>query len=281
MLSVTMLSGYMYCPRKLYLERVLGLYEPPKEALVRGSIRHETYDLINKNEERIVKSIESPEGIKEIFSYEYQKFLRLAILKNKDGLRKFDLQLGQVFKETLPLLMAEVVNRSINISNFIKEHNIFGVELWEKLTPKIKSEFRVTSEKLGIKGIIDQIEVYETGMVPIELKTGKAPKEGVWPGHKIQIAAYALLLEEFNNKEVKEGFVTYLDTQERRHIPINAFLRLEVQELIDKVNDLLHSRDLPDYCASENKCNVCGLKNDCYNKLKMDKLLKSKPLNIS
>ena len=83
-----MLSSYMYCPRKLYLERVLKLYEPPKEALVKGSIRHETYDLINKNEEKLVKSIKEKlplEKIRAKYTNEYLKFLRrlsICIISN-------------------------------------------------------------------------------------------------------------------------------------------------------------------------------------------------------
>ena len=46
------------------------------------------------------------------------------------------------------------------------------------------------------------MEIYENGYVPIELKTGKMPKEGVWPGHKVQIAAYSMLIEEKFKTEV-------------------------------------------------------------------------------
>ena len=56
-ISVTMLSSYLYCKRKLFLERVLGLFEPDKGALVKGSIRHKTYEEINKIEENIFKKI--------------------------------------------------------------------------------------------------------------------------------------------------------------------------------------------------------------------------------
>ncbi|MBI2659513.1 hypothetical protein HYX05_05440, partial [Candidatus Woesearchaeota archaeon] len=56
-ISVSLLSSYLYCSRKLFLEKVLLLEEPPKESLVMGSIRHETYDNINKKEEEIVTSI--------------------------------------------------------------------------------------------------------------------------------------------------------------------------------------------------------------------------------
>jgi len=56
-ISVSTLSAYIYCSRKLFLQRVLALEEPPKESLVLGTLRHEIYDFINLSEERIVKSI--------------------------------------------------------------------------------------------------------------------------------------------------------------------------------------------------------------------------------
>jgi len=275
MLSVTMLSSYLYCSRKLYLERVLGLWEPPKEAMVKGTVRHETYDLINKNEERIVKSIKELDldKIKEKYKYEYLKFLRVAILKNKEGLAKFDIKQDEMFRKVFPLINNEAEQRAFNIFTFIQKNNVFGDELWEKLTPKIQSELKISSDALGLRGIIDQIEVYEDEYVPIELKTGKAPRDGVWPGHKIQLAAYCLLLEDHYKKQIKEGFVTYLDINDRRHIAMNAFLKDEVKELIAKVNMLLKSKELPDFCGSENKCKVCGLREECYNETKMKKLV--------
>ena len=48
-ISVSMLSTYLYCPRKLFLQKILMVEEPPKESLVMGSIRHEVYDYINNN----------------------------------------------------------------------------------------------------------------------------------------------------------------------------------------------------------------------------------------
>ena len=37
-ISVTTLSTYLYCQRKLYLQKVLGLEELPKQAVVLGSM---------------------------------------------------------------------------------------------------------------------------------------------------------------------------------------------------------------------------------------------------
>lgn len=272
MISVSTLSSYMYCQRKLYLQYVLKLTEPPKEALIKGSIRHKTYENINLSEEALVKSIKKGTTIGDLKSKYHQKYREIlldVIKQNKQELAQFNLLPTDLFKNVWPLILAESETRATTIHNFISKHNIFGQELWEKLTPKIESELRIQSDKLGLRGIVDQIEVYKEGFVPVELKTGKSPKEGVWPGHKIQLIAYALLMEEHFNTEIKEGFVHYLDSKQRRHIPLNHFMRLEVKELIKKVNELLNSDKIPNFEKNQNKCAKCGLKEDCYNEKKL------------
>ncbi len=276
MLSVTHLSSYLYCQRKLYLQEILGIYEPPKEALVRGSIRHQTYEHINLAEEELVKSIKegtTAEDLKNKYHQKHRKILLNIIKKNKEKLKQFDILPHNLFKEVWPLILSESETRVMVVNNFIQQHNIFGEELWKKLTPKIESELRIESEALGLKGIIDQIEIYDNGFVPIELKTGKSPKQGIWPSHKIQLIAYALLIEDKFKTEVKEGFVHYLDTKEKRHISMNQFMRVEIRDLIKKVNELFDSTKIPDFEKNQNKCSCCGLKNDCYNEEKLKSFL--------
>jgi len=279
MISVTTLSSYMYCQRKLYLQYVLRITEPPKEVLVKGSIRHKVYENINLAEEELVKSIKKgmiEQDIKGKYHQKYREILLDVIKQNKKDLDQFNILPQDLFKNVWPLILTESETRATTINNFILKNNVYGRELWEKLTPKIESELKITSEKLGLKGIIDQIEHYKEGFVPLELKTGKAPREGVWPGHKIQLIAYALLLEEKFNTRIKEGFVHYLDTKEKRHIPINPFMRLEVKELIQKVNSLINSDKIPNFEKNQNKCIKCGLKEDCYDEKKLGELLKNK-----
>ncbi|MBU1704250.1 MAG: CRISPR-associated protein Cas4, partial [Nanoarchaeota archaeon] len=202
---------------------------------------------------------------------------------NKQQIIGVELLPEDLFMQVLPLIRNEAGTRSKQLFDFFSKHNVFGEELWQKLTPKILSEQKIDSPNLGLKGIIDQIEVYGEEYVPIELKTGKCPKEGVWPGHRIQVAAYALLIEDFFKKDVKEAFVNYLDSQERRQILMNQFLRLEVVGLIDKVKSLLSRYELPGLSGNENKCCMCSLKDKCFDDAYLKKLLedkKSKTLNI-
>ncbi len=274
-ISVTMLSAYLYCQRKLYLERVLGFFEPEKEALVKGLIRHATYEEINKIEESLVKSIEKTTGFKDIYDmyiHAYAKLLRGVIHKNRFRLKTVQLPLLDAFKKIFPFFVRESKIRAENIFNFTVQNKVYGEELWNSLIPKIKSEIKIQSDTLALTGVIDRIEEYKEGSVPIELKTGSMPKEGVWPGHRIQIAAYALLLEEKLKQPIKEGFVHYLDKDIKRQISINPFLKQEVKDLKEKVRNLLNSVEIPEKTENNNKCKVCGLKEQCFD----EKLLKNK-----
>ena len=275
-ISVSMLSAYLFCSRKLFLQQVLALKEPPKESTILGSLRHEIYDFINRSEEKIVTTIKEKiqynELIKTYKSF-YSKALREKIIKNKSRIKEVNLDIVDVFKKTWPLILDEAEIRAKNIFDFIQKYNIYGHDLWEKLTPKIISEIWVDSDKLQLKGIIDKVEIYENGYVPIELKTGKMPKEGVWPGHKVQIAAYSMLIEEKFKTEVKEGFVNYLDAKQTRHIAINPFMRQEILDLVKEVQEILKSHDLPNYCKNKNKCVNCGLRETCYNEEEVSTLL--------
>ena len=276
-ISVSLLSSYLYCSRKLFLEKVLLLEEPPKESLVMGSIRHEAYDKINKSEQYIVTSITKKLGLEELqslYKKEYLKILRKSIANNKKRLDEVNVNMLEAYKKAFPFIIEESSIRANNILSFIEANNVFGEELWQKLTPKIISELRVESDELRLKGIIDQVHVYDADYVPFELKTGRTPSDGVWPSHRIQIAAYSLLLQEKFSKPIKEGFVFYLDTKEKRHISINPFMKQEVKQAVDEVISLLEGRELPDFCNNENKCRKCGLRATCYNEEEMNKLLK-------
>ena len=275
-ISVALLSSYLYCSRKLFLEQVLKLKEPPKESLALGTIRHQIYDHINKKEKEIAVSItkkESLESIQNLYRQQYLGILREAILRNKKSINGLNLNILGIYKKIFPYVEEECLMRASNIFSFMESNNVFGEELWEKLTPKIMSEMKVDSEKLRLKGVIDQVYAYESCHVPFELKTGSAPSAGVWPSHRIQVVAYSLLLEEKFGRQIKEGFVFYLDSKEKRRIAINPFMKDEVTQITDKVVSILEGKELPDFCVNKNKCKSCGIRQSCYNENEISGLL--------
>jgi CRISPR-associated protein Cas4 len=278
MINVTFLSSYEYCARKLFLEQVLKLVSIPKEVIVKGTVRHQVFDLINKREEKIVSSIDrrfAYSQIFELYKNQHAQVLRDSIINNKPKLREVNLSLIDMFKHTWPLILRESKNRADNLFEFIAKHEVYGIELWNQLTPKIESEFKIESETLKMRGIIDQIEIYDDNVVPYELKTGKAPENGVWPNHKLQVGAYVMLLES-QNKTVENGFVKYLDEtrNQKRPIMMNNFLRDRILKIRNEVINLLEQKTLPDYCDNKNKCESCSLKKECYNEKFMKEQMK-------
>ena len=266
-LAVTSLTAYLFCPRKLFLEKVMGYVEIPKALLVKGSIKHKVFEEIENYEADLVSSFQKGITKEQIFKkYDdlYSEILRRAILKSRKQLKMVDLLPLAAVKQFSPIFRTEAQARANNIFNFIQEKQLYGMDLWENLTPKIKSEYKVSAPELELSGKIDQVLVYPDGVVPIELKSGKAPKEGAWDNHKVQLAAYALLLENIFKIDVKSGYVKYVDENVSRRVEINPFLRDQVKSLIRQVKDLLDSKNLPNKCKNENKCTKCGLKKICY-----------------
>ncbi|MGV8141258.1 MAG: CRISPR-associated protein Cas4 [Candidatus Woesearchaeota archaeon] len=276
MVSATQLSSYLYCPRKLFISSVLLVEEPPKQELVKGRIWHQTYEWINNSEEDIVSSVRSKDyqEIFDVYRRRYSKILRDAIIRNKSSLKDFGISLLDVFEEYWPNFEEEAKERALNLVQFIEKNQVFGKDLWKRLTPKLFSEQYIKSDNLKLSGIIDVLEIHyldnkdENGMnieqyVPVELKTGKFPQHGMWEGHKIQLAAYMLLLED-SGKDVKEAVIKYRGA-DRRVLQMNSFLKDEVSDLIRKTLKLLESFDIPDYVENRNKCNSCPLKETCYN----------------
>jgi CRISPR-associated exonuclease Cas4 len=265
-ISVTFLTAYLYCKRKFFLEQVAGITEPPKEVLVKGKIKHDVFDLVNKQERGIVLSINDDDkpGILRKYRDAYARNLKNILIISKKSLQQINTKLIDAYQDLWLFFEEESAARAENVYNFLKTRKVFGKELWDSLLPKIESEVYVESDTLQLKGKIDRIENFNETIVPVELKTGSAPKEGVWESHLIQIVAYMMLLEEKLGKPTAVGKVRYFKNNIEREVHINPFLREEVKKLVKEVQDFLEKQNLPDFTKNKTKCVSCGLKEDCF-----------------
>lgn len=257
--SVTDLSSFMYCPRALYQKKVLGYAEKLNEYMILGAIRHQFYDLANKYEEAVVMHLPQETTHDETvsaYAKTYENLLKAAVMSNAKSLALFDIQPFQVLPQLQQIAAAEAHERAGNVHRFSAQHNVFGEELWQTLTPKIFTEVRVKSQPLRLRGVVDRIEVYENSVLPIELKTGKMAHDGVWPSHRVQVAAYMMLLSEKFRKPAEKAVIRYLDHNSSKTIILNPYMELEVKELTEKVTHLLQSSSIPKPCGREN-CS-CG-----------------------
>ncbi len=261
LISVTDMCAYNLCRRSLYLKLVLGFREPAKPVMVLGSIRHRVYEEANRKEEELVSQIGSDmkrQEILQMFSNAYNAVLNKSVCSYLPQLESLSMDKEAVTVQLQQAVAGQAAERAGEIVGFSSRTGLFGRELWEKLTPKILSELPVRSEKLRLKGIVDRIEVHGSEYVPVEIKTGRAPSEGVWPDHRLQVAAYMLLLNEKFRTNIKEGLVNYVAAGQSRQVVMNPFMEYEIAGAVNNVFGLVEQKKVPDFCG-KGYCGVCSL----------------------
>ncbi|MBI4149669.1 CRISPR-associated protein Cas4 [Candidatus Woesearchaeota archaeon] len=266
MLSVSALSTYLFCTRKLFLQQVLKLSEPEKPATILGTIRHEAIAAMHQEEEHIILATNTILPLAELeqrYRAAYAQALRDTILRHRQALKSLGYSLSQVFHMLWRLATTESEQRSRFAFRLMDAHQAYGDALWQML-PKIQSEVAVSSDSLGLRGIVDRIELSDDDLIPIEIKSGKAPARGAWESHQIQLGAYLLLLSEAYRKPITTGFIRYVDAGEERSVILNPFLRHTILSIRDQAAALLRSLNVPPYTSNHNKCASCGLREQCY-----------------
>jgi CRISPR-associated exonuclease Cas4 len=265
MLPVTALTTYMFCPRKLYLGQVLGVKEEPGPAAALGILRHRSHEELAEREGGLVENlaVTTPEAIAEAYRAAAHAAVHVTLLRNRGFLFKAGMQ-PEAAEERLTLEVGRFAGVRARQVAQCAAGGLTGRALWEALEPKLRPEFSISSEEMGLRGKIDLVEVFPSLLRPVELKSGPAPRQGVWREQRIQVAAYALLLEQRFKAAVPAGAIRYLESGEDRIVPVNPFLRSEVLELLETVRRLLASPALPPLLDNPKKCAACGLREQCY-----------------
>ena len=262
-LSVTDLCSYKFCPRSLYIKLVLGLKVPLKPVMVFGSIRHKVFEDANKGEKELVERIDESTNrsqIKRLFSGSYNKILEISVKKFSSQLDSLHIEEKEVVESLKPSVKAQSEERAGQISDFSSKHRVFGEKLWKKLSPKVLSEIRIFSPSLKLRGVVDRIHVHSGEYVPVEIKTGRVPFDGVWPDHMLQLSAYMMLVNEKFEVKVSRGMVNYVKENAFREVYHNPFMDHEVISTRDRVFEMMES-DIPKVCGRP-CCEVCSYGDD-------------------
>ncbi|MGC9517856.1 MAG: CRISPR-associated protein Cas4 [Methanomicrobiales archaeon] len=264
-ISVSSISEYIYCPMKLYLRH--SLEEAPKtKQMIGGKINHdikqEFQELIKRDFWLIKKEME----IKEIFNIIYNNIFPLLerSLKNYpdlEHLEKSDIQ--NIFKKLINQLKVESCFMALKIKNYMDVNEKDANQIMEQIFPPTIMEYKIEDRDIGIRGIIDKIEVFEGIYYPVEFKSGKAPIKGVWESDKLQIAAYGVLIEKEFDTEVLVGFVEYLNIKERRPVVLNSKLRKKLFNTIKEMNGMFYENIVPELDLNFNKCQICDYSDYC------------------
>lgn len=137
----------------------------------------------------------------------------------------------------------------------------YGLEAGERAF-----EVRLTSARLGLRGRLDLAIAVPDRATPgaealvVEYKDSERP---AGPHFKLQLAAYALLLEEAWGLPVRRGFIYAIPLRRAEPVPITAALRGKVQQTVAALRETVVGERMPPAPASRRPCVSCEFRRFC------------------
>lgn len=151
-----------------------------------------------------------------------------------------------------------------------------GRRLHEERVPKVDDDsrevrsFDVSSDELGLFGKVDAARVRDGGWVAYEHKKGRCKRARdaektpqAWPSDRLQVAAYAMLLEYQIDKPVSEGRIRYHADNVTVRVPIDDAVRRDVRAAVERMRALRRSSQRPPVTDNEKLCLRCSLRVVC------------------
>lgn len=117
---------------------------------------------------------------------------------------------------------------------------------------------------LGLTGKPDYLIEKDGQIIPVEVKSGRAP-ESPYDSHIFQLASYCLLVEKTYRKRPQYGIIHY----ENRDFAIEYTRELEsaLMELLADMRIDEAKKDVPRSHEQPSRCRGCGFRNVCDQKL--------------
>jgi CRISPR-associated protein Cas4 len=254
--NVSSLREYEFCPRAVYLKDILKLESETTPEQARGLVGHALRKELSLRQAKILKKIKDKEQLKTTMRDELENIIIEIPYIYKEKLKGVNIQ--ELMPEIIVEIESEINTMQHRLENLIEQHGL--KQALQQVTPS-KVEYGMQSDTLGLTGIVDKIM---QPLTPVEIKTGKTG-DGVWEGDRLQLAAYAMLLEEKHSQQIQQGLVEYTRIQEQRPVQITEKLRRKVIQTRDQITEI-RAGSIPEICPHGNgkKCDKCTLKNKCY-----------------
>src|SRR5579862_6720852 len=123
------------------------------------------------------------------------------------------------------------------------------------------------SQRLGLVGKLDLAIRVPTmdgaGGEEVVIVDYKLTRDPIGPHYRLQLAAYALLIEENWGLPVRQAFLYHMPLRKAEESQITPQLRRRVPEVVAAINALVTDERLPDPPKSLARCVVCEFRRFC------------------
>ena len=86
--------------------------------------------------------------------------------------------------------------------------------------PRATTQVEISDLELGVIAVIDRVDHGDGSTTPVDIKKGRAPKEGVWPADRIQVLTQAVLLRRAGYR-VAQAEVSYLGSRAKVAVKVD------------------------------------------------------------
>jgi CRISPR-associated exonuclease Cas4 len=118
---------------------------------------------------------------------------------------------------------------------------------------------RLSSAQLGLRGTADMVIDAAPEVMPVDFKDS----DKVGPHFVLQLAAYALLLEEARGCRVQRGFLYLIPLRRAEEVRIDRRLRTRFANALAQMMRMLNTETMPEPTPQRNKCVVCEFRRFC------------------
>ena len=130
---------------------------------------------------------------------------------------------------------------------------------------RVLRNVELESERLRLRGKVDFVLITRFGEhVPVEVKWAE-PARGGGPkrDHKLQLAAYALMLEELTGRPVKRAAIYYARVGKIVVFPLDEHEKREAKRIIRRVHEMVETGKEPAVRVPKSRCINCGFRRYC------------------
>lgn len=117
----------------------------------------------------------------------------------------------------------------------------------------------VTSDKLGLSGQVDEVLFLDDMIIPVDYKLAKKANQHF----KVQLAAYAMMLEETFDLPASRGILYLIQKRESVEVNITRGLRNHVVEAIDRMCAISETESMPEATNNRRACLDCEFRRFC------------------
>ena len=118
----------------------------------------------------------------------------------------------------------------------------------------------VASDRLGVHGVADVVEIRGSQPFPVEYKRGR-PK--MHRADEVQLCAQGICLEEMTGRKVPEGALFYGARRRREVVAFDADLRALTGRVATEARSAMVAGDLPAPVYDSSRCEGCSLNGLC------------------